>query len=301
MTLQQLEFFISVAIHQSFTKAADALYTSQSTVSKQISALEDELGTELFIRQSNRVFLSPCGQLVLNESVRGLNHIRNVTNLVADNMSGCNGFLRVAYLGMEISRRLSDGLAAFTEHYPDILLNFISRSGLTTSALLDENAIGALLDENAADLVLRPYYPYELDNSTASHTLFESPCAFMVRKDHPCAHHPARFFQALERETVVLPLALESRILNAPDVEVFKKAGLPQPRVTYVPNLVTCQLYVHAGQGAIIVDAQADWDNSPNVALIPAPPGFPPIRCYAAWKPEDPNPAIRFFLNQFNA
>ncbi len=67
MKIDYLVCFQAVAKHKSFTNAADALYISQSSLSKKIQALEELLGGELFIRKSNTsVQLSPFGEYASN-------------------------------------------------------------------------------------------------------------------------------------------------------------------------------------------------------------------------------------------
>ena len=64
MDLRQLTIFLSITAHGSFTDAAKALYISQPTVSMHISALEEELGTALFERQSRGVTLTGAGAIL---------------------------------------------------------------------------------------------------------------------------------------------------------------------------------------------------------------------------------------------
>lgn len=58
----KLRYFTSVARHLSFTKAAEDCHVVQSTISKQIAALEEELGAQLFIRDNQKVMLTAVGQ-----------------------------------------------------------------------------------------------------------------------------------------------------------------------------------------------------------------------------------------------
>lgn len=67
MTSQQIQYFISAAKHLSFTKAADEFYTSQPTISRQIAALEEELGFELFYRDGKQLRLTSGGLVMLAE------------------------------------------------------------------------------------------------------------------------------------------------------------------------------------------------------------------------------------------
>ena len=61
MNLYSMEYFIAVAENLSFTKAADKVHISQTTMSFQIAAMEKELGFQLFKRNKRSVQLTPAG------------------------------------------------------------------------------------------------------------------------------------------------------------------------------------------------------------------------------------------------
>ena len=58
MELRLLRYFLTVAKEQSFTKAAEQLHITQPTLSRQMAALEDELGITLFLRNGKRISLT---------------------------------------------------------------------------------------------------------------------------------------------------------------------------------------------------------------------------------------------------
>ena len=68
--LMQLRYFVTVAQLQHLTRAAEQLRISQPALSKAISRLEKELGTELFDRSANRISLNSSGRLTYNMSLR---------------------------------------------------------------------------------------------------------------------------------------------------------------------------------------------------------------------------------------
>ena len=64
MTDLQIQYFLKVAQHLSYTAAARELFVSQPSLSKQVAALERELGVALFDRsRRNRIALTPAGHL----------------------------------------------------------------------------------------------------------------------------------------------------------------------------------------------------------------------------------------------
>ena len=64
MELRVLRYFLTVAKEQSFTKAADQLHITQPTLSRQLKALEEELGTVLFNRGGHSITLTEDGLLL---------------------------------------------------------------------------------------------------------------------------------------------------------------------------------------------------------------------------------------------
>lgn len=62
MNSLQITYFLETAKHLNFSKAGEALYVSQSAVSRQIQRLEDELGITLFIRSTHGIKLTDTGK-----------------------------------------------------------------------------------------------------------------------------------------------------------------------------------------------------------------------------------------------
>ena len=61
MEFKQLESFVAVVKHNSFTRAAENLYISQPTISTHIRALEEELNTHLILRTTKSLEITPQG------------------------------------------------------------------------------------------------------------------------------------------------------------------------------------------------------------------------------------------------
>ena len=80
MEFKQLEAFIQVARHKSFSKAAEKIYLSQPTISNHISSLEKQLDTQLFDRSSKEVRLTSAGLMFFE-------HANNLVNLKNDAIS----------------------------------------------------------------------------------------------------------------------------------------------------------------------------------------------------------------------
>ncbi len=71
MDTNKLRTFLDLADTLSFSETAENLYTTQSSISKQIKSLEKELDTTLFIRNNRHVKLSEAGKAIL-DNVKGM-------------------------------------------------------------------------------------------------------------------------------------------------------------------------------------------------------------------------------------
>jgi DNA-binding transcriptional LysR family regulator len=80
MDFKQIDAFVNVAKYNSFSKAAEAIYLSQPTVSAHIASLEEELGTNLFDRRGKEVRLTHAGTLFLEYAINLIN-MRNTAIL----------------------------------------------------------------------------------------------------------------------------------------------------------------------------------------------------------------------------
>lgn len=86
MKIQQLRCFRAVVDNDfNVTAAADALFTSQPGVSKQVRQLEDELGSPLFVRRGRRLeSLTPLGEAIADEAGRVLEQVEHIRGLADD-------------------------------------------------------------------------------------------------------------------------------------------------------------------------------------------------------------------------
>ena len=98
MTLQTLEYFITVAQHRNFTKAAQACHMTQPALSRAIRSLEEELGCPLLIRSGRTATLTPEGEVCLAEARRVLQQCEELTLRVREAGRRNQRPLRVGYL-----------------------------------------------------------------------------------------------------------------------------------------------------------------------------------------------------------
>src|ERR1700722_2737360 len=125
--LNTLRVFESGARRMSFTRAAEELHVTQAAVSHQIKALEDWLGTPLFLRLSRGLKLTPAAERYLREVTAALDLISAATSQLM--RPDDRRILSVATMDSFASAWLLPRLKSFRSQYPDIDVRMLSVSG----------------------------------------------------------------------------------------------------------------------------------------------------------------------------
>src|SRR5580700_10559660 len=132
MDLHQLRVFQAVARSGGFTRAAEHLHLSQSTVSQHVKQLEHELGCPLFLRVGKRVLVSEAGTLLLQHADRIFLELKNAEMNVREMSSLKRGTVRLGVGPTTLTYRLPQILANYNRQFPEIDLVVLA----TTTALL---------------------------------------------------------------------------------------------------------------------------------------------------------------------
>ena len=130
MKLQQLRYICEVAKHNlNLSKAALELYTSQPGISKQIKALEQELGVDIFIRRGKRfVGITEPGQEIIKKSQAALSEISNLKTIGSEFSNEMSGSLTIATTHTQARYALPVVIKLFREKYPRVRLSLYQGS-----------------------------------------------------------------------------------------------------------------------------------------------------------------------------
>ena len=121
MDLRALRYFVETVRHSSFTHAAEHLCVTQSTVSKMVRQLEDEVGQPLLIREGRGVRLTDAGQIVFERGQEALSVVKRLTQDVADLSGLVRGEVTVGIPPM-VNLFFPPLIKRFKERYPQIKL-----------------------------------------------------------------------------------------------------------------------------------------------------------------------------------
>ncbi|CAG2128520.1 LysR family transcriptional regulator [Cupriavidus plantarum] len=126
--IRALRYFVETARQKSFTQAASSLYVTQSTISKMVRQLEDEIGQPLLIREGKSVRLTDVGKVVYERGQEALGVVHRLTLEVADLSSLGRGQLHVGIPPM-VNLFFSPAVSAFRKRYPNLQLTLAEHGG----------------------------------------------------------------------------------------------------------------------------------------------------------------------------
>lgn len=126
MLLRQMRYFAAVVDCGSFTEAAARCYISQSAISQQIRALEQELGTPLIHRENRRFSLTPAGELFYPRCKQLLKEADDLVQEMRSIAAGSGAHLRIGYLRCYSGSELSQAVADFSLCCPEVSISTVS-------------------------------------------------------------------------------------------------------------------------------------------------------------------------------
>ena len=147
MEIRQIQYFLSVVETGSFSAAADEHYISQSSLSKKIIALEEELEVSLFDRSKRKVFLTEAGEAFLE-------HARKINVAYKAMVVDLNGYksetdsFSIAAIPVITQYGITAYIAQFQDMYPDIHLTLEEIHGLNIFPALEERRFDLAITRN---------------------------------------------------------------------------------------------------------------------------------------------------------
>ncbi|MFI0813711.1 LysR family transcriptional regulator [Streptomyces echinatus] len=121
LDLRKLRYFVAVAEHRHFGRAAQALFIAQPVLSRQIRAFEQELGCPLFTRSTRSVELTPAGRQLYDEASK----IATVVDLALRRVHEAQrGEQRIA-VGFSPGLHVSEAIRAFTANRPEVEIDVL--------------------------------------------------------------------------------------------------------------------------------------------------------------------------------
>jgi DNA-binding transcriptional LysR family regulator len=286
LTTGSLRVFVEVAHAGSFTGAAHLLSYTQSAVSRQIAALEGEVGSKLFDRQARGVRPTEAGRRFLVHAEAVLDRIDVALRELIDLRELNIGRLRVGAFATADASLIPDSVAAFRRAHPEISVSlheaFIAELlELLTNGQIDLAVIRVSADAPEPDGV-------EL-RKLADENMFVA-----VPNKHRCANNKRVRLSDLADEEWIAGSARADETLLAP----YLRADF-NPRIGFVAkDWIAKQGFVAAGVGITLLPSLAAAAIRPDVTLVALDPqGIPPRQiCTATVRGVTPTASTKAFI-----
>jgi DNA-binding transcriptional LysR family regulator len=130
MELRHLRYFLAVADHQGFRKAAQALRVSHPSLCEQIIDLEREIGARLFERTNHQVCLTAAGHTFLAGARKTLKCAFEAVQTTQQASRDYRGELRIANVGLMCPSLLARLIYAFRERFPTVEVSILQQNNL---------------------------------------------------------------------------------------------------------------------------------------------------------------------------
>lgn len=248
MNTEQLECFVQVAGNLNFRRAADELHLSQPTVSKQVAALERELGGDLFVRTTRSVVLTALGESFLPDAREVLRLVYASKERALRKVQGSS--LAIGYSDSNELSFLAPLLGELRRRIPEVLVRFVQGARDASIERLSREQVDAVLGFEAKSLEV---------GGITFRKLCDDNLVCVVRADSPLAVLDVAGGDdvAGQPQVVCLPASLRRRGYAAEGSIPDTQGGA----VTYCSTTVEALCLVDAGFGYALL---------PSVEAVPA-------------------------------
>lgn len=189
-----MEEFLAVVDAGQVTAAADALFMSQSSLSKKMAALSDELGCTLFTKTKTGIKLTPTGWEFYAYARRAVRDYHQMLDRIASFGDGTGGKLHIGCLPLAAEYGIEEAISSFWADHPTVEVDYHERS--QDSLIADLNL--HKLDTAFVRTDLLDTMQYVIAK------LFDDELVLVCHKNHPLAHKRSVPLASLRNERFVL-------------------------------------------------------------------------------------------------
>ncbi|MBO5145623.1 MAG: LysR family transcriptional regulator [Lachnospiraceae bacterium] len=257
MMLRQLQYFHTVVRTGSFTEAAEECFISQSAISQQIKALENDLGVKLLIRENRSFHLTEAGEYLYQKSGQILEDFERIKNETIKIGCGSQNVLRLGYLKSYSGKELLNAVLEYNDIFPDTQVHI--QNG-------NHEALYHLLNSNQLDLVLNDQRR-AFSDKYVNFNLFQASFFLVIHEKHPMSSNPFFEPQMLNEIPIIL---IASKEQQEAEQDYYQNAlGLGNTYI-FAENHEEARLLVAGNRGVMIEEEfQGNHHNMDFAKKIP--------------------------------
>ena len=271
MDIRVLRYFLAVAREQSFSTAAERMFLSQPTLSRQLKELEDELGKNLLVRSNKGVTLTEEGMILRKRAEEIVELMEKTEQEVRQSNDGVSGTVYIGAGETYAIKLIADTAHHLKADYPDIHYSFFSGNGTNVMeklerGLMDFGLIFGNIDRTKYEAIEIPLH---------------DTWGILMRRDEPLAQKSSVTIADVSGLDLIIPrqpnhstMLSEMIAEQAPDANIVAEYNL----------IYNASVMVNEGIGsAITLDRLINVSGDSKLCFRPFEPPMEAI-CYFIWK-----------------
>lgn len=239
MDTRQIECFFRLAENLSFAKTANEMFLTQSTVSREIRSLEQELDIQLFERDMKNVRLTQAGEQLLLEMKPIMNSLSSSISRIRSMSNGIVSQIRIGFFHSASILLVPEAMRSFRAAHPEV--QFLVHSG-------NPNHLNALFHTGQMDVVfgIRSALMPSGDDRIA--TLYDGRLCAIVPESNPLSEEASVNFRKLNGQELLL-LEQSTAPVGFTSINALTRLHCPDSLYTYCSTVKEQQILLSAGIG----------------------------------------------------
>lgn len=260
MEIRVLKYFLAVAREQNISAAAQSLFLSQPTLSRQLKELEEELGKQLFIRGSRKITLTEEGLLLRKRAEEIVELLDKTEKELSNSDEQVSGEIYIGAGETDGLRLIAKAAKELQEQYPQITYRIISGDAVDITERLDKGLIDFALLLEPVDISKYSYLKFPVKDVWG----------VLMRRDCPLAEKKSISPKDLQD----MPLIVSRQALDGSELTQWLKNGSEQLNIVSTYNLVyNASLMVDEGLGvALCLDKIINVSGDSSLCFRPLKP-----------------------------
>lgn len=278
MNFRALKYFVKLAELKHFSKAANACFVSQPTLSTQIRKLEDELGVSLVERAPRHIMLTPIGEDIAHRARHVLRDIEHMKDAARRSKDPETGTIKLGIFPTLAPYLLPHVIPNIRKQYPDLRLQLAEEKTEDILNMLDQGRLDAGL------LAL----PIE-EHGMEMEILFEEPFVTAMPASHPLTEKQTISIEDLEGEELLL--LEEGHCLRQQALAVCALAGAHERVDFHATSMETLRQMVATNAGVTlmpVLSVKPPVASTDNIALRPFVSPAPSRTIALVWRSSSP-------------
>lgn len=284
MEIRVLRYFLETAREGNMTRAAERLFISQPTMSKQLKELENELGAKLFIRSNYSIRLTEAGML-LRDRAEDILSLVDKTKAEFKSLEETNsGDIFVGAPESEAMSLFAEAVHTLQKNYPRIRCNIYSGNLSDVCERLDKGLLDFAIVMSYVDLSKYNYLELPMKDTWG----------ILMRKDDPLAGKSSFAASDLDK----LPLICSRQWIDQESPKWLGAAAKDMNIVATYNLVFNGSVMVRAGMGyAVVLDKLVNTGEESDLTFIPLS-GVPQAEMYMIWRKYQTFTPIAYLLLQ---